>query len=386
MLFFPVRAKIRRTMGSTRGRAVPDAGGSGRRTIDDLLRDARSRLERLSPEEALAAARRDGLIVDIRSERQRAEQGLVPGAHFVPRNVLEWRADPSSAHRDERLCGVRGALVLMCAQGYQSSLAAATLRELGVAGATDMIGGFEGWRAAGLPVVADLPAHWERVFAERAPEEVSWFEPEPRVSLEMIDALGVGAAAAVIDVGGGASRLAAALAARGYSDVTVLDLSERALAAAGEQAAPGVRWLGADVLEWTPARAYDLWHDRALFHFLTEPEARRRYVAVARAAVRPGGHLVVGTFAEDGPERCSGLPVARYDARSLAAEFGDAFAPVEERRDEHRTPRGTIQPFTWVGLRRAGGEETPGSGATARRPPPALQMRGRGVDRPGPPV
>jgi rhodanese-related sulfurtransferase len=145
-------------MGSTRGRAVPDAGGSGRRTVEDLLRGARSRLERLSPEAALAAARRDGLIVDIRSERQRAEQGLVPGAHFVPRNVLEWRADPACAHRDARLCAVRGALVLMCAQGYQSSLAAATLRELGVAGATDMIGGFEGWLAAGLPVLPGAPA------------------------------------------------------------------------------------------------------------------------------------------------------------------------------------------------------------------------------------
>jgi rhodanese-related sulfurtransferase len=136
---------------------VPDVGASGGRTVDDLLRDARSRLERLSPEEALAAARRGGLIVDIRSERQRTEQGLVPRAHFVPRNVLEWRADPSCPHRDERLCEVRGALVLMCAQGYQSSLAAATLRELGVAGATDMIGGFEGWLAAGLPVVRAAP-------------------------------------------------------------------------------------------------------------------------------------------------------------------------------------------------------------------------------------
>jgi rhodanese-related sulfurtransferase len=137
---------------------VAEAGASGRRTVDDLLREARSRLERLSPEAALAAAGDGGLIVDIRSERQRAEQGLVPGAHFVPRNVLEWRADPACAHRDARLCAVRGALVLMCAQGYQSSLAAATLRELGVAGATDMIGGFEGWLAAGLPVLPGAPA------------------------------------------------------------------------------------------------------------------------------------------------------------------------------------------------------------------------------------
>ena len=201
----------------------------------------------------------------------------------------------------------------------------------------------------------DRRAHWERVFAERGPADVSWFEAAPRASLELIDALGVGPGAGVVDVGGGASRLAAALVARGFSDVTVLDLCARALEASHEEvgaAPPGVAWIRADVLEWTPARTFDLWHDRAVFHFMAEPEARRRYVAVALAAVRPGGHLVVGTFASDGPERCSGLPVARYDARSLAAEFGEAFALVKARRDEHRTPRGVIQPFTWIALRR----------------------------------
>jgi rhodanese-related sulfurtransferase len=131
---------------------VSEAAASGRRTIDDLLRDARARLDRLGPRESLAAARRGGLIVDIRSEAQRAEQGLVPGAWFVPRNVLEWRADPACAHHDPRLAAVTGPLVLMCAQGYQSSLAAATLQEMGIHRATDMIGGFEAWRAAGLPV------------------------------------------------------------------------------------------------------------------------------------------------------------------------------------------------------------------------------------------
>ena len=125
------------------------------RTIDQLLREARARLRRLEPEEAAAAARAGGLIVDIRSERQREDQGLVPGVHFVPRNVLEWRVDPTSGHQDPALAGVQGPLILMCAQGYQSSLAAATLQELGVARATDMIGGFEAWRERGLPV---LPA------------------------------------------------------------------------------------------------------------------------------------------------------------------------------------------------------------------------------------
>jgi rhodanese-related sulfurtransferase len=133
---------------------VVEASASERRTIDDLLREARARLERLTPRQALAATRRDGLIVDIRSEAQRLGQGLVPDAWFVPRNVLEWRADPGCEHHDPRLVAVGGPLVLMCAQGYQSSLAAATLQEIGIRAATDMIGGFEAWAAAGLPVLA----------------------------------------------------------------------------------------------------------------------------------------------------------------------------------------------------------------------------------------
>ena len=131
-----------------------EASASERRTIDDLLREARARLERLTPHQAQAAARRDGLIVDIRSEAQRLGQGLVPDAWFVPRNVLEWRADPGCDHHDPRLVAVGGPLVLMCAQGYQSSLAAATLQEIGIRAATDMIGGFDAWAAVGLPVLA----------------------------------------------------------------------------------------------------------------------------------------------------------------------------------------------------------------------------------------
>ena len=130
-----------------------EVAASGRRTIEDLLRDARARLDRLSPRQSLAATQRDGLIVDIRSEVQRLEQGLVPDAWFVPRNVLEWRVDPACAHHDPRLVAVPGPLVLMCAQGFQSSLAAATLQEMGIHQATDMIGGFEAWAAAELPVL-----------------------------------------------------------------------------------------------------------------------------------------------------------------------------------------------------------------------------------------
>jgi len=136
--------------------------------VERLLGEARSRLVRIGPREALVATRRGGRIVDIRSERQRREQGLVAGAHFVPRNVLEWRADPDSGHSDPRLVGVAGPLILMCAQGYQSSLAAAALQEIGVDGATDMIGGFEAWVAAGLPVVGGPGARVASAFTDGA--------------------------------------------------------------------------------------------------------------------------------------------------------------------------------------------------------------------------
>lgn len=137
--------------------------------IDRILAEARSRLVRLDPHESLAATRRGGRIVDIRSERQRLAQGVIVGAHFVPRNVLEWRADPRSGHADALLVGVEGPLILMCAQGYQSSLAAATLQEIGVARATDMVGGFGAWVAAGLPVVGAPGARVARAVAYGAP-------------------------------------------------------------------------------------------------------------------------------------------------------------------------------------------------------------------------
>jgi hypothetical protein len=113
-----------------------------------------------------------------------------------------------------------------------------------------------------------------------------------------------------------------------------------------------VRWIRADVLDWDPGRAFGLWHDRAAFHFLIDPAARDRYLATAAAAVRPGGHLVLATFAEDGPERCSGLPVARYDAEALRALVAPPFSPVAERRAGHRTPGGALQAFTWASFRR----------------------------------
>ncbi|HJZ61161.1 MAG TPA: methyltransferase domain-containing protein [Miltoncostaeaceae bacterium] len=332
------------------------SSGAGR-TIEDLLREARSGLRRLGPRESLAAAREGGLIVDIRSEAQRAEGGLVPGAHFVPRNVLEWRADPACEHRDPALTGLSGPLILMCAEGYQSSLAAAALQGIGATNATDMVGGFVAWKAAGLPV-ATAPEdgrrlHWEDVHERRDPSGVSWYQPRPDTSLAMIAASGPIDGRSIVDAGAGSSHLVDGLLAAGAAHVTVLDVSAIALERVRARLGPGaprVTFVAADVLVWTPDRIHDVWHDRALFHFLIDPHDRVRYVEVVRAAVRPGGVAVVATFAADGPPRCSGLAVERYDAERLLAAFGPGASLLESRRELHITPGGAAQPFTWVAL------------------------------------
>ncbi len=197
--------------------------------------------------------------------------------------------------------------------------------------------------------------HWEHVYATGGARGVSWFQPLPETSLALIAELGTPTDAAIIDVGGGASRLAGRLLAIGFSDVTVLDLSARSLEVArselGARAAQ-VLWIEQDVLNWIPQRQYDLWHDRALFHFLVDPAHRKRYLETVAAAVRIGGRALIATFADDGPDRCSGLPVARYDADGLVAAFGAAFVKLTSHREEHRTPTGVLQPFTWVTLER----------------------------------
>jgi trans-aconitate methyltransferase len=161
--------------------------------------------------------------------------------------------------------------------------------------------------------------------------------------------------AAIIDIGGGASRLVDALLARGFQDITVLDLSESALGAAKARLglrANQVQWVVADVTTWEPPQTYDLWHDRAAFHFLTEEAARSAYVDRLRKALKPSGHVIIGTFAPDGPQRCSELPVIRHDAESLAAILGTGFELTDTRRHKHLTPWGTTQQFQFSAFRR----------------------------------
>ena len=198
-------------------------------------------------------------------------------------------------------------------------------------------------------------AHWQAVYAGKGETGVSWFEAEPAVSLALIELVRTPPEAAVIDVGGGASRLVDRLLARGFADVTVLDLSAAALAAAREclgDAGGRVQWIVADATSWEPPRRYALWHDRAALHFLTDPADRAAYVARLLQALLPGGHAIIGSFAPDGPAKCSGLPVVRYDAESLADVLGPGFALVDSRRHVHPTPWGAEQRFHFGTFRR----------------------------------
>lgn len=193
--------------------------------------------------------------------------------------------------------------------------------------------------------------HWEQVYTSKPEDGVSWFQEHARQSVELIARTGVSKDASVIDVGGGASTLVDDLLADGYRRLTVLDLSEAALAASrkrlGERAS-SVTWLAGDVTQHLFARhGYEVWHDRAVFHFLTSREEREAYVAAVLRAVKPGGHVIVATFAEDGPEKCSGLPVMRYSPDGLHAEFGAPFTLLQQEREEHRTPFGTVQKFIY---------------------------------------
>jgi SAM-dependent methyltransferase len=201
----------------------------------------------------------------------------------------------------------------------------------------------------------DRAAHWETVYRSKGEREVSWFQETPSASLALIEAAGVTHRSAVIDIGGGASRLVDALLEEGRTDLTVLDLSQAALAVA--QARLGarskeVKWIAADVTKWTPLERYDIWHDRAAFHFLTARADQSAYADCLRAALKGGGHAIIATFAPDGPERCSGLAVVRHDAASIGAVLGEEFKLIETRRHDHVTPMGNTQRFQFSLFRR----------------------------------
>ena len=193
--------------------------------------------------------------------------------------------------------------------------------------------------------------HWESVYAGKGPADASWYRPHLERSLRFIEETGLPRTAAILDVGGGASTLVDDVLARGYSDVTVLDISERAVAFAKTRLgsrAEAVTWLVADILKIElPEQRYDFWHDRAVFHFLIEESARQLYVAAVRRALRPNGHIVVATFGPAAPERCSGLPVLRYSDEGIHRQFGPDFRKVGGSSEVHVTPSGNEQEFVY---------------------------------------
>jgi trans-aconitate methyltransferase len=192
-------------------------------------------------------------------------------------------------------------------------------------------------------------AHWDNAYLTKTAEGVSWYQREAAISLRLIEGLGLPSGASIVDIGGGASALVDGLLDRGYSDVSVLDISEAALQAARDRLGDRsrlVKWHTDDVLAWQPSQMYSVWHDRAVFHFLTDLDERVRYVETLRRGLAAGGSVVMATFSPDGPEQCSGLPVMRYDADGLAKELG--LEVVATEREEHVTPIGGVQPFTWI--------------------------------------
>lgn len=191
--------------------------------------------------------------------------------------------------------------------------------------------------------------YWDDRYRTIGHANVSWYQHRPLLSLRLIERADPPKDARIVDVGGGASALVDCLIDDGFTDITVVDLSQSALDEASARI-PGnaVTWVQSDIRTWQPTGDFDLWHDRAAYHFLTDPDDQQHYWRMVRDHLVPGGHLVIATFAEDGPQQCSGLDVARYSADELIAAMGEGFTPIATEREIHRTPSGGEQPFTWV--------------------------------------
>ena len=198
-------------------------------------------------------------------------------------------------------------------------------------------------------------AHWDKVYETKAETAVSWYQPHSALSLNLIARASPDGKASVIDVGGGAATLVDDLLMQGFADVTVLDISgaalDRSKARLGKDA-DKVDWIVADITRWSPARTWNIWHDRAAFHFLTTPGSQKAYIAALMAATRPGAMVIISTFGLGGPEKCSGLPVERYSPGALADRLGSDFALTAEETDIHKTPWGTEQRFSYTVLKR----------------------------------
>lgn len=205
-------------------------------------------------------------------------------------------------------------------------------------------------------IEASRQNHWDDVYTKKKEDEVSWFQESPAPSIDLLELVGAGQKSMVIDVGGGASRLVDHLVLQGFSAVTVLDLSSKALDSAkarlGESSSL-VEWIAADATSWEPPKTYDVWHDRAAFHFLTEAADQIAYADRLRRALRPGSYAILGTFGLDGPLMCSGLPIIRHSSDSLGAILGPDFRLIDSRAHEHVTPWGAVQKFQFSTFQKA---------------------------------
>jgi len=198
-------------------------------------------------------------------------------------------------------------------------------------------------------------AHWDRIYETKRETDVSWYQPKPELSLALVREFVPEKAASILDVGGGASLLTLELLRAGYSDLAVLDISAEALERAkiklGVDAAH-IDWIVADITEWAPARKWRVWHDRAVFHFLTDKDSQDAYIRALKDATETGAIAIISGFAPDGPEKCNGLPVIRYDAKSMSARIGDAFELLTEKQENHHTAGGSVQKFYYAVLRK----------------------------------
>lgn len=201
----------------------------------------------------------------------------------------------------------------------------------------------------------DPKKHWNQVYENKKPTEVSWYEPMPETSLNYIAECELENQAAIIDIGGGDCFLAEFLLARGFTDITMVDISEKAIERAKQrlgEKAEEIQWIVADAADFSPERQYDLWHDRAAFHFLTEAMQVEKYVNTVRKAVKPGGFVILGTFSETGPSKCSGLEIRQYSIKELQELFSKGFTPISCKNIDHNTPSGATQNFTFCSFRK----------------------------------
>ncbi|HKW29261.1 MAG TPA: class I SAM-dependent methyltransferase [Verrucomicrobiae bacterium] len=212
-------------------------------------------------------------------------------------------------------------------------------------------------------------AHWNQVYQTKAPDDVSWFQTRPTLSLKLIANTCIARDNGIIDVGGGASPLVDCLLDAGFQQIAVLDLSAAALEQSkrrlGKRAA-AVTWFEADVTKFRPAQTFTAWHDRAVFHFLTDPEDRAKYVETLKHVLTPGGHVIIATFAKDGPQRCSGLEIVRYDAAGIGTELGSEFRLAEQVNETHVTPWNSGQKFIYCRFIRESVRSRESAGQTAQ--------------------